>query len=764
MLVLANDDGGLYTALQKQWARYMNSSPHIDCYFIKGRMEQEEDCVLEENSLYIKVKEGYGENIQSIWKKMMHSFAYFKDTLHRYDFLFSTNVSSFIRFDTYLEACKRYPTSSFCTAAIGTWDTLEYPSGCGFTLSIDLVKRFIEDPPTFYKFDDVTVGVALQTWGVPIVVAERMDFDRVPTHLPDLGDCFHFRIKTRAENRLQNDIHVHQMLYDACYKTPRVLMLLIANDDGGLYTALQKQWARYMNSSPHIDCYFIKGREEQEEEYILEENSLYIRTYEGYDTNDALWKKTLASFKYFKPALDRYDFVYRTNLSSFVRFDRYLEACRTYPTSNLCAALIGIREGIPFPSGSGFTLSIDIVKRFIDDPPAHHIVDDVTVGMALQTWGIPIVPVPRIDFVDSCTVAEFSARLPTLGDAFHVRVRTANAGRLERDLQIYRSLCDIFYPRKTPTTTVVTMFFDLKALPDNSSALRPIEFYLAKAHGTLQIPNPMVIFCDADTRPKLQAIRDQFVDSALYPTVYIEKTITDYEIYTANHAKVTENRKVVPSYNASRNTPSYCILTMFKLAALQIAAARDDFGSSHYAWIDIGGRHIFKGAMLKPAIQMLENPAPKVCATYIHYRRPEELNDMVSYTNNGPCGIAAGVITVEKDYATPLYEKSMAIFDEMLQRGVGHSEETVLTYCYDRHPELFTLSYGDYYSLLANYVCCTDDYHPIRWFFIQKALDAGRRDLAIAAAKKVLAGVDARRCIVPPSEVAFLRGLCGSTD
>jgi hypothetical protein len=393
-------------------------------------------------------------------------------------------------------------------------------------------------------------------------------------------------------------------------------MLVLANDDGGLYTALQKQWARYMNSSPHIDCYFIKGRMEQEELCVLEGNSLYLRVQEGYGQNiQSIWKKMMHSFAYFKDTLHRYDFLFSTNVSSFIRFDKYLEACRDYMRSNFCSALIGHYDGIRYPAGAGFTLSIDLVKRFIDDPPTFYKFDDVTVGIALKAWGIPIVPAPRIDFVDACTVDEFSARLPTIGDTFHARVRTDNAGRLERDLQIYSTLCDTFYPQKTPTTTVVTMFFDLKALPDNSSALRPFEFYLAKAHGTLQIPNPMVIFCDADTRPKLQAIRDQLVDSALYPTVYIEKTITDYEIYTANHARVTENRKVVPTYNGSRNTPSYCILTMFKLAALQIAAARDDFGSSHYAWIDIGCRHIFKGPIVKPAIQMLSivwRPFPRL--------------------------------------------------------------------------------------------------------------------------------------------------------
>jgi hypothetical protein len=84
-----------------------------------------------------------------------------------------------------------------------------------------------------------------------------------------------------------------------------------------------------MNSSPHIDCYFIKGRSEQTKEYALEGDSLYIKVRENNcDGDPCIWEKTIASFKYFKPTLDRYNFVYRTNLSSFIRFDKYLEACK----------------------------------------------------------------------------------------------------------------------------------------------------------------------------------------------------------------------------------------------------------------------------------------------------------------------------------------------------------------------------------------------------------------------------------------------------
>jgi hypothetical protein len=491
-------------------------------------------------------------------------------------------------------------------------------------------------------------------------------------------------------------------------------MLVLAND-GGLYSDLQTIWLSYMDSSPQIDCYFIKGRPEQEEQIILDETTLYIKTEEGYD--EALWRKTLEAFRYFQPKLKDYDFVYRTNLSSFIQFDRFLEFCATLPRANLCSAVIGY-DIVPFPSGSGFTLSCDLVNRIIEDPPEHQIMDDVTVGLALNKWGIQIVEAPRVDIEH-----ESDKINPAV---FHHRIKTLGPGRRDQDMRVHRKLLETYRPSKT---TVVTMFFDLKALSDTSTELRDQSFYMKNAKATLQIPAPMVIFCDASTRGALESIR-----GTIAPSIYIEKNITEYDFYKENVNYIRTNRAQRDIVDP-RNTPSYYLLTMFKLLALKIAKDRADFQTSHYAWIDIGCRHVLRGPMRKPAVQLCLNPWPRVAATYIHYRSHEKLQDMVSFVNSAPCGIAAGVITAEGSYVDRLYAATLSIFYEMLFKGCGHSEETVLTYCYDRYPELFTLRYGDYYSLLSNYIEPKNDRDSIHRFFIREAIRAGRYDLADEAQK-----------------------------
>jgi len=495
---------------------------------------------------------------------------------------------------------------------------------------------------------------------------------------------------------------------------PRILMLVLANDDGGLYSDLQTIWLSYMDSSPLIDCYFIKGRIDQTEAFILDETNLYIKTNEGYDQNDALWQKTLGAFRYFQPSLKNYEFVYRTNLSSFIQFDRLIEFCSKLPRTNLCSAVIGNRI-VPFPSGSGFTLSCDLVHKIIEDPPEHQIMDDVTIGIALHKWGIKIIEAPRVDIEHESD--------PINPAIFHHRIKTLGQGRREQDMRVHRKLLETYKPSKT---TVVTMFFDLKSLNDASTEVRDQAFYMKNAKATLEIPVPMVIFCDSSTRSELERMRGD------YPTVYIEKHIKEYDFYRHNIDYIRTNRIKKGIINR-RNTPSYYILTMFKFIALKIVKDRADFATSHYAWIDIGCRHVLRGPMRKPAVQLCMNPWDRVAATYIHYRSHETLANMVPFVTSAPCGIAAGVITVEESYVDRLYAATMSIFYEMLYKDCGHSEETVLTYCYDRYPELFTLRYGDYYSLLSNYIRVKNDQDSIRYFFIQEAIKAGRDDLAAAA-------------------------------
>lgn len=177
----------------------------------------------------------------------------------------------------------------------------------------------------------------------------------------------------------------------------KILMLVLASDTDERYSKLQTYWRRYMNSSPEIDCYFYKGDPTLQEDTVLDvsSNTLWIKIPETWDT---IRMKMKMAFKYFVPEINKYDFIFRTNLSSFVHFDRYIAYCKTIEQrEGFCSAVIGEVDRISFPSGSGFTLTSDLAK-LIADADDKELMDDVYVGWCFQKLTIPIQPAKRLNF------------------------------------------------------------------------------------------------------------------------------------------------------------------------------------------------------------------------------------------------------------------------------------------------------------------------------------------------------------------------------
>lgn len=303
------------------------------------------------------------------------------------------------------------------------------------------------------------------------------------------------------------------------------------------------------------------------------------------------------------------------------------------------------------------------------------------------------------------------------------------------------------------TSVGVTMFFDLKSLPDATDSVRPVDFYVKNGQTTLSQKCPLVILCDKATRPWIEEFRTRLAPGV--ETVYVERSLMDYEHYRLNHSIIKANRVGNSNYVGSRNTPSYCLTTMLKFQAIK--TAHEIFPSaSHYFWIDFGCAHIAKDAEVYLP-KMLEKPNPKICCMYIHYRHTTDLRRMETYLSAGnPCALAATIFSVENSLVNSFYTRGLAIFYEMLSRGVGHNEEAVLIYLYDRFPEMFHLYYGDYYSTASNYHYVCRDYPAIKAFFLRNTIHCGRLDLARACVSNILESVSGGYLNLPNEELAFL--------
>lgn len=218
--------------------------------------------------------------------------------------------------------------------------------------------------------------------------------------------------------------------------TVRVLVLILASDDMAIYRELQSIWRKYMKSNPYIDCYFYKGDPNLEVNAKLDNDTLWIKIQEHYCN---IYEKTLRAFEFFSDKFERYDFIYRTNLSSFLVFDEYIKYCSSIPRNNFVSAIIGNYEDFTFPSGCGFTITPDLVLELLKENPQMVLIDDVSIGHWLSTRQIKIHPVRRVDFTnDTTSLLEY---VP-IKDVFHYRVKN-NDRRL--DLFIHSQLLRKYY-------------------------------------------------------------------------------------------------------------------------------------------------------------------------------------------------------------------------------------------------------------------------------------------------------------------------------
>ncbi len=188
----------------------------------------------------------------------------------------------------------------------------------------------------------------------------------------------------------------------------RILCLILASDTSPEYIRFQSMWRLFMRIHPNVDCYFYKGHPNITKDAFVEDQTLWLKIP---DTFETVYEKTLRAFEYFTPMLSKYDYVFRSNLSTFISFNHLLEYCKDLPRTNCCAAVIGgipandekrhsLESGFTFPGGNGFLLSPDLVRRLVEEKVPLVEQDDVTIGVALRKWGVKITEFVRPDFRD----------------------------------------------------------------------------------------------------------------------------------------------------------------------------------------------------------------------------------------------------------------------------------------------------------------------------------------------------------------------------
>ncbi len=196
----------------------------------------------------------------------------------------------------------------------------------------------------------------------------------------------------------------------------------------------------------HVEAYFLKGDPELATETQIKGDVIWCKTEEN--LIPGLLKKTVLGMEAMLPRLDEFNFVIRTNLSSFFVFSRLLKFLELLPATGCYYASSLHSKGVIFGSGAGIILSPDLVKyiiaskqKLMDQP----VIDDVMLGhLLLQHGKKELLSASRMDFPNMETWLQEKDAIPDY--IYHFRCKHENPDLRNCDeVFIQNELVKMFY-------------------------------------------------------------------------------------------------------------------------------------------------------------------------------------------------------------------------------------------------------------------------------------------------------------------------------
>ncbi len=241
-------------------------------------------------------------------------------------------------------------------------------------------------------------------------------------------------------------------LLNHSYAEGKVLFLIIAHDSEKHLVAMQNVWRSYMNiDHKHVEAYFLKADPNIRKEIKVAGDTIFVKTEENFVPG--CMNKTIMAMKYLAPRLSEFDYVIRTNLSSFFIFSRLFTFLETLPkTSCYCGSPLGWPC---YASGDGIIFSPDLVQLMvdhIDELKNIHPIDDILISQFLMKYGITLIPTKQMYFSN---IEQWKAGKNSISDnIFHFRTKNQNGMlRFPHDIMIQAELLKMFYDIEFDWTT-----------------------------------------------------------------------------------------------------------------------------------------------------------------------------------------------------------------------------------------------------------------------------------------------------------------------
>lgn len=227
----------------------------------------------------------------------------------------------------------------------------------------------------------------------------------------------------------------------------RVLVLIIASH-GTEYESLKAEWTAHVDAHcpTGVDVRFLYGVNDplMPEDYAWSDRDLVYpvkeSTYGAVGCRSGVLDKTLLALKNH----DGYDYVVRTNLSSWYHFDKLLRFLEAAPRKRFAAGFSPTKDHL---SGCNIIVSGDVAADLAAYGAYGRDLDDLEISKALSRMGVSATWVPRIDILNKGGIVPHEEH----EQSFHVRLKQPNRAD---DASCFRALTAVYAPSDTAWGTV----------------------------------------------------------------------------------------------------------------------------------------------------------------------------------------------------------------------------------------------------------------------------------------------------------------------
>jgi hypothetical protein len=225
----------------------------------------------------------------------------------------------------------------------------------------------------------------------------------------------------------------------------KIVVLVIASR-GPAYDRFLENW-RAQILPANVSVKYLFCSEDQTDPFEVRGDSIFLKGREC--IKPALHHKTLAALSH--TLLEPYDYLLRTNLSSYINF-RKLEKFLEDKPREFCAAGTYFEGG--FLSGSGYILTRDLVKNFLEwcedtcdmNPMCHH--DDEIMGAFIKECGPVFFGMNGITYDTSMPMEDAVEKL-------HVRFKSSCIeGKRGADIEQHRGVIEYYNLRMSPINSI----------------------------------------------------------------------------------------------------------------------------------------------------------------------------------------------------------------------------------------------------------------------------------------------------------------------